>query len=336
MKFYTAENTINILKNGPSSRHLNVSDNCFRDYVLDENGKAIRVDPLELPLNEDLFYIRENVYNSRSEVPNKGSFYSTDTTWISDFDSIDHAAFLDDFELYGYEETEELYFSKYVLTLWENTRWGSKKQYDTDHYIPSNADFSAPVEVGIDIFNLVDQIYGVFNSTFTITEKRYFDMLLKATKNNRYKGYIVLTYHGKVKAISLDSSTKIITGVHIFSSIDDFELAYKEVQDHIKERLKRAKLKFAQMCTEKAKKHEIPFDVALAFKGSDDKITLFIYSLNRVISEQIDVNFGELKLGRKRAKEEIDRLGILIDTVDPNRLKNYIYSCLKEGKILKK
>lgn len=283
------------------------------------NGDHLEGIGIDIELDENLFYIKRNV----DEYPMENTFYS---------DDIHHEHFK-----CGWNAGHH-YFSEYALTPWEHTSWGSKEKHDIDHAIPSEADYSQPVMVGKDIFDSIEGWHGSGESNLNAF---YTKQLEKAAKGKRCYGRIVISsatsFAFKAITISYCERGGFIYKVTEFACIDELQAIYAEEQKIAKaseeaEALKRKE--FARMCTRKARIYEIPFDIALAFKGDDEAIQNFIASLQKVIDEKIAVEFHELSCGRARNSAEMARLGIYTGCVDTNRINDYVSSCLKKGKVL--
>lgn len=90
------------------------------------------------------------------------------------------------------------------------------------------------------------------------------------------------------------------------------------------------------MCGRKARMYKIPFEIALAFGGDDNAIKKFLDSLKKVIEGSVEPDLYELRCGRRRNSEEMQRLGIEVGWVDTNRINHYVADCLEVGKILQK
>lgn len=287
----------------------------------DEAIKVINGDKIkgkEITLDQEIFFIERNI----DEYPKEHTLYS---------DDIHHVHFS-----CGWNAGHH-YFAQWALTPWEHTSWGSKEKHDIDHAIPE-ADYSHPVMVGKDIF---DSIEGWHGSGESHINAFYTKQLEKAARYKRCYGRIVITSKEspifKAIAISYCERGGFIYKVTEFACIDELQAIYAEEQKIAKaseeaEALKRKE--FARMCTRKARIYEIPFNVALAFKGDDTAIQNFIASLQKVIDKKIAVEFHELSCGRARNSAEMERLGIDTGFVDTNRINDYVSSCLKKGKVL--
>lgn len=271
---------------------------------------------VELDLNDrERYYLRSSV----DEYPREGRFYSTDIK--------------EEFFDRGWNRGRH-FFVNWVLTPWENTRWGSKEAYDRDHFVPEEADFTQTVEIGIDIFNAIASDYITWQSrpmAFAALET-----MVKASHLNFCYGGIALTTTSRpdvVKHVTwryCSSGGSRIYSVKEYDSIDSIKKEFDENEAAEK----KARLDFAHGCTRAARKTGVPFYIALAFKGDEGAIVSFRDTLKAAIQKG-GADMHEITCGRARASAEMEKLGIDYGNADPNRVKDYVADCLEKGGIIK-
>ena len=287
----------------------------YQNAIATLNGQPAAA--VELDLNDrERYYLRSSV----DEYPREGRYYSTD---------IEEEVFDR-----GWNRGRHC-FVKWVITPWENTRWGSKEAYDRDHFVPEEADFTQPVEVGIDTFNSIASDYITRQSrpkAFSALET-----MVKASHLNLCCDGIALTTSSRpdvVKHVTWrycrSAGGARIYSVKEYDSVDSIKKEYDEKEAAEK----KARLDFAHMCTDAARKTGVPFDIALAFKGDEEAIVRFRDTLKAAIKKG-GADMHEITCGRARASAEMAKLGIDYGNADPNRVKYYVANCLEKGGIIK-
>ena len=288
----------------------------FYDYtnaIAHLNGQPATAVELNVD-DREKYYLRW----SEDEYPREGQFYSTDIHEVN----------------FNHGWCSYHCFVLYVLTPWENTRWGSKGAYDRDHFIPEKADFTKPVEVGVDIFDAItsDFITGRSQPRAHKALEKMFEM---SHLNLFCKGFALTTScRNVVKHVTwtyCNVGGSRVYSVKEYDSCDSIKKEYdkKEAAE------KKARLDFAHMCTRTARKTGVPFNIALAFKGDEEAIVRFRDTLKAAIKKS-DADMHELSCGRARAAAEMERLEIDYDNADPNRVKYFVYDCFKKGAIITK
>ena len=272
---------------------------------------------VELDLNDrERYYLRSSV----DEYPREGRFYSTDIK--------------EEFFDRGWNRGRH-FFVNWVLTPWENTRWGSKEAYERDHFVPEEADFTQPVEVGIDVFTEIDGDYVTRQSrpmAFAALET-----MVKASHLNLFYDGIALTTSSRpdvVKHVTWrycrSAGGARIYSVKEYDSVDSIKKEYDEKEAAEEQ----SRLNFAHACTRAARKAGVPFYIALAFKGDEAAIARFRDTLEEAINNG-GADMHEITCGRARAGAEMSKLGIDYSNADPNRVKYYVANCLEKGGIIK-
>ena len=285
----------------------------YKNAITHLNGKPATA--VELDLNDrERYYLRSIV----DEYPREGRYYSTDIE--------------EEFFDRGWNRGRHC-FVKWVLTPWENTRWGSKEAYDRDHFVPEEADFTQPVEVGIDVFTEIDGDYITWQSrpmAFAALET-----MVKASHLNFCYGGIALTTSNRPDVVKHVTWRYCSGGARIYSvkEYDSVDSIKKEF-DEKEAAEEQSRLDFAHMCTSAARKTGVPFDIALAFKGDEEAIVRFRATLKAAIKKG-GADMHEITCGRARASAEMAKLGIDYGNADPNRVKYYVANCLEKGGIIK-
>lgn len=97
----------------------------------------------------------------------------------------------------------------------------------------------------------------------------------------------------------------------------------------------RKKKEYGRHCAVLARKYRLPWKVVSMFKGKEEDVKRFLETLKEAIESKKAFDEWELSCGRGRRSAELERLGIDISHVDPNRIAPYVCECLEEGCILK-
>lgn len=287
----------------------------YKNALANLNGQPATAVELDLD-DRERYFLRRSV----DEYPREGRFYSTDI----------HEVIFDR----GWNSGRHCFVS-WVLTPWENTRWGSKEAYDRDHFVPEEADFTQPVRVGIDIFNSIASDYITWQSrpmAFADLET-----MVKASHLNLCCDGIALTTSSRPDVVKHVTwrYCRSAGGARIYSvkEYDSVESIKKEFDEN-EAAEKKARLEFAHGCTRAARKTGVPFFISLAFKGDEEAIVRFRDTLKAAIKKG-GADMHEMSCGRARASAEMTKLGIDYGNADPNRLKEYIAECLEKGGIIK-
>lgn len=93
----------------------------------------------------------------------------------------------------------------------------------------------------------------------------------------------------------------------------------------------RKKKEYGRHCAVLARKYRLPWKVVSMFKGKEEDVKRFLETLKEAIESKKAFDEWELSCGRGRRSAELERLGIDISHVDPNRIAPYVCECLEEG-----